>query len=472
MSPIQQIPWSGIIARSVAAVLAVAFSVGCVTPPPQVIRPLKRDLDAHVNTYLEQYMLWVEEDPTDPQRHATLGVVYEANELWSEARACFHIVVDLLPSEVLARYHEAVACQELGEVETAIELLQRITGDHPDFAPAHHRLGRLLLAAGDLDGAFSAFQRTVELAPDRVEGHLGLADVMLRRRNAGKAEVHARRALDLDRHQRMAWFLLGQSLRGRPGHEVEALRALRTGTGAAVTFLPDPWSAAWPIHAKGLADQMRLAHNLATAGRENEAVKVLEVALGQRPGNTDVLNNLAVILRRSGRPAPALAYLEQALAVKPESFATHINISACLLDLGRFDAALEAADRAILLFESNAQAHVTKARILLAQGHPDKAVVSALLATELASEDPLVHLTLADVQFQLRRFEDSLLACNVSLDLASLEIEPLLCKSRALIALGRPREAAAVLKEARAIQPGDVRLHELEQRLASIEGLR
>lgn len=461
-----EVRWS-LFAGHIAGAIICAICLSCSTPPPTVVRPNNNELDSHVYAYFEPYIRWAEEEPLNPQRHATLGVVYEANELWNEARSCFHTVVDLLPSEVLARYHEAMACQEMGETVLSRELLQAITDDQPDFAPAQHRLGLLLLAEDKLEAASSAFQKTVELAPDRVEGYLGLATVRLRSRDHEKAERFSRQALQIDIQNRMAWYLLGQSLRVKPGAEAEALKALRAGTGALITYLDDPWSSAWPIHAKGLADQMRLAHNLATAGKSTDAVKVLEAALAQRPGNTDVLNNLAVILRRSGQPSRALAYLQQAQAVSPVGFATLINIAACNLDLGRFDAALEVADRAIFLFESNAQAHVTKARILFAQGKLEMADSIAKRAVELSNEDPLPYLTLADIQFQRRQFESSVDTCRTASELSPLQIEPLLCSCRALVALDRQSEARIALEEARILRPTDPRLDQFEQRLVS-----
>lgn len=464
-----RIPGSDPITLTRATISGIVICVGCAQQTPQVIRPEEQELETQVATYLEQYIGWAEDDPMDAQRHATLGVVYEANELWPEARACFRTVIDLAPKEILARYHEALACQEIGDLEETVELLHGISIDDPSFAAAHHRLGQLLLKKNELDKAVRSFKQTIDLMPDHVEGYLGMADIMLRRNDHAAAETFARQALELNQHQAMAWYLLGQALRTRPEHRKEATRALRAGTGAVVTYLPDPWSKTWPIHAKGLADQMRLAHDLSAAGHAAKAVNVLEEALFHRPGNVDVLNNLAVLLRRAGQPESALEHLEQARANKPDSFATHINIAACFLDLGRFEQALRSAERAILLFPSDAQAHITKAHVLLAQKRLDESLLSAVRAQELASDEASTHLTVARVLLQQLQAESALSACNSAAEISPLALEPVLCQHQALSILGKTNEALAVVQEARKLHSGNKKLASLVQHIETKE---
>lgn len=449
-------------ALGISIIVTLVICAGCAQPTPPIPRPDVQQLESQVRTYIEQYIAWAEEDPTDAQRHASLGVVYEANELWSEARVCFRAVTRLAPEEVLARYHEAVACQELGDLDRTVELLHGVVLDDPEFAAAHHRLGRLLLEANEVDQAVGSFRRSIDLMPDHVEGYLGMANSMLRAGDLAAAEAYARQALEINGRQPMAWFLLGQAMRNQADKRAEATRALRAGAGASVTYLPDPWSVSWPIHAKGLADQMRLAHDLSVSGQSAKAVEVLEEALAYRPGNTDVLNNLAVIVRRAGRPDTALGYLEQAQRAKPDGFATYINISACLLDLHRLPDSLKAADRAISLFPMNAQAHVTRARVLLAQHRLDEALASAQQARDLASDDALTYLTLADVLLQRSDAQSALSACEKAAELSPLSLEPELCRWRLLSALGRSSDAAAVLRKANALHGADPRLRRLE----------
>jgi len=62
-------------------------------PPLEV--PVPNDLaklEAQVRAYLSKEIDWVRAAPNDPNRQATLGIVYAANALWPEARNAFQNV--------------------------------------------------------------------------------------------------------------------------------------------------------------------------------------------------------------------------------------------------------------------------------------------------------------------------------------------------------------------------------------------
>src|SRR6185503_13444839 len=81
------------IAVTVLIILGVAVTqnVG-VWRKPAVDVPVPADLeklDPQLRDYLRLQLKWVQKKPVDPTRQATLGIVYAANLLWSEARRCF-----------------------------------------------------------------------------------------------------------------------------------------------------------------------------------------------------------------------------------------------------------------------------------------------------------------------------------------------------------------------------------------------
>ena len=90
----------------------------------------------------------VDLDPADPERHGRLGLVYEANHLWEEARASFANARALDPGSAVWPLHEALAAEQLGDLDGAVELLAARADDFSYFAPLHHRLGHLLLEQG------------------------------------------------------------------------------------------------------------------------------------------------------------------------------------------------------------------------------------------------------------------------------------------------------------------------------------
>ncbi len=110
-------------------------------------------------------------DPGRAAAHARLGMVYEANNLWPEARDCYRRAVELEPpGNAVWRHHAAVATREAGDPALALDLLRALAKDAPDMAPLRQRLGEALLETGDLGGARREFERLISLRPQAPEG--------------------------------------------------------------------------------------------------------------------------------------------------------------------------------------------------------------------------------------------------------------------------------------------------------------
>ncbi len=145
--------------------------------------PVPTDLesfDPQITAYLKKYIQRAQSAPRDFDAQATLGMVYGANSVWREARACFANAVLLRPNEPLARHHEAIATDELGEADTAFEMFGQLAREFPEFTPGRHRYGAGLLFRGRLEDAAAEFERLIALAPSAPEGYIGLGEVRLR----------------------------------------------------------------------------------------------------------------------------------------------------------------------------------------------------------------------------------------------------------------------------------------------------
>ena len=142
--------------------------------------PVPADLDSfdpQITAYLKKYIQRAQAAPRDFDAQATLGMVYGANSVWREARACFASAALLRPDEPLARHHEAIATDELSEADAAFEMFGQIAREFPDFAPGRHRYGVGLLSRGRLEDAAAEFERVIALAPSAPEGYIGLGQL-------------------------------------------------------------------------------------------------------------------------------------------------------------------------------------------------------------------------------------------------------------------------------------------------------
>lgn len=187
-----------------------------------------------------------------------------------------------------AGYGLALCHESLGEQAQARAELQRVLARFPRFAPAAHRLGMHLAAAGDPAAALSPLRLAVELSPQDPEYHLSLG-LALEQMSAPEALPHLESAAEAGAGgpeilRRLALLLLQQGDRQRARRWLDALAAAEPATPAVTRF-----------RARDLASQATEAFN---AGRYPEAVALWEQVAAERPEEPTVAERLALALVR------------------------------------------------------------------------------------------------------------------------------------------------------------------------------
>lgn len=149
-------------------------------------------------------------------------------------------------------YEGAVAARLAGNPARAVELLRPIIVATPQNADAQLQLGLSFLALDRLDEAETAFRRTLSIAPDYADAHLGLARVAQRRGDSATALAELDRvapshpeAADLRRHLRSAspsdgWQLdidgsLSTLTGGQPDWKDGSLRLTRQASAITIS---------------------------------------------------------------------------------------------------------------------------------------------------------------------------------------------------------------------------------------------
>lgn len=73
------------------------------------------------------------------------------------------------------RVNLAIVLRELGEADSAQELLEETVREHPDFAPAHHQLALLLREQGRFEAADAAYAAALAADPEYALAHFNRA---------------------------------------------------------------------------------------------------------------------------------------------------------------------------------------------------------------------------------------------------------------------------------------------------------
>jgi len=200
--------------------------------------------------------------------------------------------------------------REAGDLQAALDSLQKLVADAPDSAVVHHEHGLALLAAGRHAEAAVAFRRAVVLQPDRAAAQFNLALALDRLGDESAALAAYERAAAMapgrtGAHTRVAE--LSTSL----GKRAAAIAAFQRAANAAPRTRPGRISA-----AKALLVEGRLA----------EAEQSLRQTLARYPGDPGALICLGNALALSGRLDAAAAAYHQAIARNPGAAAAWLSL--------------------------------------------------------------------------------------------------------------------------------------------------
>ncbi len=168
-----------------------------------------------------------------------------------------------------------------------------IVDEEPEKASHWYGLGVARLLGDDVDGAFGALERSLELEPNSVDAAIAMASVAVARGEMDRAVEFALRANRLDAHSIEAENALGYilMLRGDLAEAEVHLRGAVSGAPGNVTF------------------GNNLGTCLAMAGRHSEAFSAFSKSGEQQ----HAYNNLAMILMNEGLQEKAILLFEHAL---------------------------------------------------------------------------------------------------------------------------------------------------------------
>lgn len=361
-----------------AALVLVAFSPCSCRPSPPRSGPARwpppvvvEDIDTVSKPFRDLVMRFVErvrEKPADASRHAQLGLVYEANNRFPAAKACYQNALQLRVRDPLLLYHDAIVTERLGENAAAMELLDKLVEEFPAFAPGQHRRAVGLLEAGRLDEAAEGFRRVVALEPGALAGSAGLAQVLLRKKDFAGAAAILEPLMPANSQVRMPHYLLGLAYRGME-KTADAERELALGTGARRVLLVDEWTRQFPRYDAAPSIRARLdeARQYLDSGAVKQGVEMLRYALEWHPDDADILVELGLALLRLDQPEEAGSFLLKAESLSPGRADVTHGLAELYLKRQQLPQALTQAERAIEI-EPNACSHrLLKGKILLTQ---------------------------------------------------------------------------------------------------------
>jgi tetratricopeptide (TPR) repeat protein len=262
--------------------------------------------------------------------------------------------------EALALLQEGTDFGKRGDLDRALQLLQRAVELNPRLVDGHFNLAVGLWKVGRWDAAMAAMREVIRLDPNDFVAHLLLGGWLSDRGRPDEAVVDFERAAALDVNSLEAWRKLAQAYdaAGRARAAVGAYRRALGLLGRDDPVLLEAWLAAAmrapngpaAVEAARKLRGIRPGHEgfvmvgdaLLLNGEAEAAVQEYRKALGLAPASVQAQVGLAAATARLGQTESATQHLLAAIRLDPANPAHYQTLSRLYEDMGRLDLAIVA----------------------------------------------------------------------------------------------------------------------------------
>lgn len=304
--------------------------------------------------------------PLDPEPARWLGTLALARGELETARDNYRRALELRPGHLAATLGLSDALAELGQLEEALALLDRLEAPEP-LALIEIRRGLIFERLERVDDARAAYRRAIELAPALAEPRNNLAAL---ERDAGDlALAWQLQSEAVERSPDDPVMLLNAGLLAiQRGYDDEALRLLRRSA---------------ELDQDSADPDRALADHLLVLGRSAEALEALGPALAGFPRDAALRNSLGNAYAAAGRVDEARAAYLAAADLDPELAEPHNGLATLLLAAGDLTGAERELERAVSLDPANPQVRRNLAELARRRGERDRAEHEGRIARAL-----------------------------------------------------------------------------------------
>ncbi len=332
-----------------------------------------------------------------------------------------------------------------GNLQLAVESLQRAVARDPRFAAAHAALGEacwLLYFQTKqqqwVDKAREAILEALRLDPEQSEVRLSLAQLLMGTGRTDEALAELRKVVTVHPDNDDAHRLIGQILSDKAQFD-----AAITEFNEAIRLRPGFWT-----------NHMSLAATYFKSGRLEDAALSYQRVTELRPDNAWAFGNLGVIYMELGDNRKAIENLEKSIAITPDAY-TYANLGTVRYWQGDIEGAASATQQAIKLLPDEAWIHRNLGDVYARLGRRREAEASYAEAIRLSEEllrvnpkDGYARAKLALYQAKLGRRQEAKRNAEEALKLGPEDKDVLYSKAVVHCLLGETEPAIAALRSA------------------------
>jgi Flp pilus assembly protein TadD len=137
-------------------------------------------------------------DPSIPEVHYNLALVYRQKKDTPSAEAAFLKAIELRPGYAAAYLELSRTYQTTGQMAKAVELMTKVAADNPGDAKLQFGLGEACFNSGKYEEASAAFQKTAQLDPALPEVYYYLGTLAVTQNKVAEAVANLEKYLALN----------------------------------------------------------------------------------------------------------------------------------------------------------------------------------------------------------------------------------------------------------------------------------
>ena len=275
---------------------------------------------------------------------------------------------------IQAKFQQALASYQRGELDQADRLCREILADAPDCVDALHLSGIIACQKNDAEAGVKFISQAIGLNPGDAFTHSSLGNALAELARHEEALASYDRALALNPGFAQAIYNRGNTL-GHLGRHEEAL----AGYDRALAIVPDFPQAHY-----------NRGNTLGHLNRHEESLASYNRALAIVPDFAEALTNRGAALARLNRYEEALASFDRVLTLRPDDIESLNNRGDALGHLKRYPEALPCFDRALVLRPDYIDALYNRATTLRDLKRYDDAAAAFARVLELAPDFPFL----------------------------------------------------------------------------------
>lgn len=368
--------------------------------PPIPSPDIEKLNEAAVRDELREARDFAMANQTIPRAVGNFGMACFVYDFDNEARDCFLIATALAPRAHRWAYYMAMAHENVGDQDLAIEAYERAIELDPSYQPAYVRLAKLMLDV-DTERACELYEIANELMPDEARATWGLAQCARNDGDLQRAEALYRKAIRLEPTYAEAHFGLAQVL-ARTGRREEArMHFSLQEAGKAPSDYRDPLAVRLALTEGGTSAIQREATSRASQGDVPGAIMLLKDSLVEYPDHPGLRLQLAQIYLAAQR----LDLAEEQIALVREELPDNVGARSMLAYIHLLENDRENAETLLreILEDApeDAASNWQLGRILIERGDADEAMPYLTKGADLQAFKPEIQIQMAQIQGQL-----------------------------------------------------------------------